>query len=78
MPPELHSTDKARTLAIVDGFDSGLFAVAGPGTGVGEVGSGIGIVAVLAASVRDTPDAMSRRTFSKRVGRLISVGRRDC
>lgn len=50
----------------MDGFGSGLFAVADPGKGVGEVGSGIAVVAVLAASVRDAPDATSRRTFSKR------------
>ena len=41
---------KARTLAISDGFGSGLFAVLGSGKGVGEVGLGIGIVAVLTAS----------------------------
>lgn len=74
----LHSTHKARTLAILDGFGSGLFAVVGPGRGVGEVGSGIGIVAVLAASVRDSADATRRWTFSKHIRRLISVGGRAC
>lgn len=57
---------KARTLAILDGFGSGLVAVLGPGEGVVEVGSGVGVVAVLAASVRNAPDATSRWTFSKR------------
>ncbi|WP_232004584.1 hypothetical protein [Propionibacterium freudenreichii] len=31
----LHPTHKARTLAILDGFGSGLVAVLGPGEGVG-------------------------------------------
>ena len=62
----------------MDGFGSGLFAVADPGKGVGEVGSGIGIVAVLAALVRDAPDATSRWTLSKHARRLIYVGGRAC
>ena len=75
---EGHPMYKARTLAISDGFGSGLFAVLGSGKGVGEVGLGIGIVAVLAASVRDSADATSRCRFSKRLGRLIFVGDRTC
>ncbi|MES6220270.1 hypothetical protein U6L75_01090 [Cutibacterium acnes] len=31
----LHPTHKVRTLAIIDGFGSGLVAVLGPGEGVG-------------------------------------------
>ena len=69
---------KARTLAISDGFGSGLFAVLGSGKGVGEVGLGIGIVAVLTTSVRHSADATSRCRFSKRLGRLISVSDRAC
>ena len=33
--PMLHPTHKVRTLAIIDGFGSGLVAVLGPGEGVG-------------------------------------------
>ena len=33
--PMLHPTHKARTLAILDGFGSGLVTVLGPGEGVG-------------------------------------------
>ena len=35
---------KARALAILHGFGSGLFAVLGTVTGVGEVGSGVGVI----------------------------------
>lgn len=78
MPRDLHPTHKARTIAILDGFGSGLVPVLGPGEGVVELGSGVGIVAVLAALVRDAPDATSRWTLSKHARRLISVGGRAC